>query len=39
MTRPDRRWTFLTSHDRVLLTIARAPSARLRSIAAACHLT
>ncbi|MDT9686671.1 helix-turn-helix domain-containing protein [Streptomyces sp. TRM76323] len=39
MNHPDRRWTFLTSHARVLLTIARDPSARLRSIAAACQIT
>ncbi|MEU9050376.1 helix-turn-helix domain-containing protein [Streptomyces sp. NPDC048384] len=34
-----RRWTFLTNHARVLLAIARDPDARLRSIAAACHIT
>ncbi len=32
-------WTFLTSHARVLLTIARDPSARMRDMAAACRLT
>lgn len=33
------RWTFLTSHARVLLTISRDPGARLRDIAARCGLT
>jgi DNA-binding transcriptional ArsR family regulator len=33
------RWTFLTSHARVLRTIARDPAARLRSIGAACDLS
>ncbi|MFF5011384.1 helix-turn-helix transcriptional regulator [Streptomyces phaeochromogenes] len=32
-------WTFLTNHARVLLAIAHAPSARIRDIAAACHIT
>jgi MarR-like DNA-binding transcriptional regulator SgrR of sgrS sRNA len=39
MDRPDRRWTFLTSHARVLLAIARDPTARLRTLAAACQIT
>ncbi|MGI3222699.1 MarR family transcriptional regulator [Streptomyces sp. GTA36] len=39
MTDPDRRWTFLTNHARVLRTIARDPDARLRTIAAACQIT
>ena len=30
-----RRWTFLTNHARLLLTIARNPSARLRDLASA----
>ncbi|WP_033314366.1 helix-turn-helix domain-containing protein [Streptomyces iakyrus] len=34
-----RQWTFLTNHARVLLTIARDPTARLRSIAATCRIT
>ncbi|MFK8906945.1 helix-turn-helix transcriptional regulator [Streptomyces sp. YS-3] len=34
-----RGWTFLTNHARVLLALARDPSARLRDIAAACHIT
>lgn len=39
MDHQDRRWTFLTSHARVLRTIAANPDVRLRTIAAACHLT
>ncbi|MER5223875.1 helix-turn-helix domain-containing protein [Streptomyces flaveus] len=39
MNHPDRRWTFLTSHARVLLAIARDPVARLRTLAAACQIT
>jgi hypothetical protein len=35
----DRRWAFLTNHARVPLAIARDPDARLRAIAAACHIT
>jgi DNA-binding MarR family transcriptional regulator len=31
-------WAFLTSHARVLLAIAHDPSARIRDIAAACHI-
>ncbi|MEV7417578.1 helix-turn-helix domain-containing protein [Streptomyces sp. NPDC089919] len=33
------RWTFLTNHARVLVTIARDPGVRLRDIAVACDLT
>jgi DNA-binding IclR family transcriptional regulator len=32
-------WTFLTSHARVLLRIARDPGARLRDIAASVGIT
>ncbi|WP_407835357.1 helix-turn-helix transcriptional regulator [Streptomyces sp. DSM 116496] len=32
-------WTFLTSHARVLLTLARDPSVRLRDVAETCMLT
>ncbi|MET9181108.1 helix-turn-helix domain-containing protein [Kitasatospora aureofaciens] len=32
-------WTFLTSHARVLVQIARDPGARVRDIAARCLLT
>ncbi|MFD7996997.1 MarR family transcriptional regulator [Streptomyces mexicanus] len=32
-------WGFITSHARVLLAIARDPAARLRDLAAACHIT
>ncbi|MFG2621361.1 helix-turn-helix transcriptional regulator [Streptomyces sp. NPDC048507] len=32
-------WTFLTSHARVLLILARDPGARLRDVAATCVLT
>ncbi|MFI6808069.1 helix-turn-helix transcriptional regulator [Streptomyces luteogriseus] len=32
-------WSFLTNHARVLLAIARDPAARLRDVAAACHVT
>jgi DNA-binding Lrp family transcriptional regulator len=39
MTNPERRWTFLTNHARVLRAIARGPEARLSDIAAACHIT
>ncbi|MGW1609231.1 helix-turn-helix transcriptional regulator [Streptomyces sp. NPDC002285] len=39
MTRHDRRWTFLTSHARVLVALSRDPNARLRTIAAACQIT
>ncbi|NXY93793.1 MarR family transcriptional regulator [Streptomyces sp. BR123] len=39
-TGPRRsRWTFLTNHARVLVTIARDPGIRLRDIAANCDLT
>ncbi|MFE9565922.1 helix-turn-helix transcriptional regulator [Streptomyces sp. NPDC006487] len=36
---PPAPWTFLTSHARVLLTLARDPSVRLRDAAATCMLT
>jgi hypothetical protein len=39
MDRPDRRWTFLTHHARVLVAIARDPSTRLRDMAASCEIT
>ncbi|MET7913921.1 helix-turn-helix domain-containing protein [Streptomyces avermitilis] len=32
-------WSFLTNHARVLLPVARDPTARLRDIAAACRIT
>ncbi len=32
-------WTFLTSHARVLLTIAGDPSVRMRDVAETCRLT
>ncbi|WP_392961222.1 MarR family transcriptional regulator [Streptomyces sp. LN245] len=32
-------WDFLTNHARVLWAIARDPAARIRDIAAACHIT
>ncbi|MFF0476419.1 MarR family transcriptional regulator [Streptomyces sp. NPDC004284] len=32
-------WTFLTSHARVLLAIARDPCVRLRDIAVSCGIT
>ncbi|MEU2507376.1 helix-turn-helix domain-containing protein [Streptomyces sp. NPDC007863] len=32
-------WTFLTSHARVLLAIARDPGIRLRDVAAHCGIT
>jgi hypothetical protein len=34
-----KRWSFLTSHVRVLLCIARDPGARLRDIAASLDIT
>ncbi|GAA2822977.1 helix-turn-helix domain-containing protein [Kitasatospora sp. CM 4170] len=34
-----RQWTFLTSHARVLVQIARDPGIRVREIAARCLLT
>ncbi|MGE5135389.1 MAG: helix-turn-helix transcriptional regulator [Gemmatimonadota bacterium] len=34
-----REWTFLTSHARVLLCIARDPGVRLRDIAALLEIT
>ncbi|MFJ6000473.1 MarR family transcriptional regulator [Streptomyces sp. NPDC092370] len=33
------KWDFLTNHARVLFAIARDPAARLRDIAAVCHIT
>ncbi|MCB5178770.1 helix-turn-helix transcriptional regulator [Streptomyces antimicrobicus] len=33
------RWTFLTSHARVLVAISRDPGVRVRDVAAACGLT
>lgn len=32
-------WTFLTSHARVLVMLARDPTARLRDVAVACDVT
>jgi predicted ArsR family transcriptional regulator len=32
-------WTFITSHARVLATVADSPNARIRDIAAHCRLT
>lgn len=37
--RQGQRWTFLTSHARVLLAIARDPNIRLRTIAARCEIS
>ncbi|MBP2051465.1 DNA-binding MarR family transcriptional regulator [Streptomyces griseochromogenes] len=34
-----RGWDFLTNHARVLLAAARDPTARIRDIGAACHIT
>lgn len=39
MDQQTRGWDFLTNHARVLLAIARDPTARIRDIAAACHIT
>jgi DNA-binding MarR family transcriptional regulator len=36
---PVTGWTFLTNHARVLVTITRDPTARIRDIAAACRIT
>ncbi|AQT70471.1 MULTISPECIES: helix-turn-helix transcriptional regulator [Streptomyces] len=36
---PHGSWTFLTSHARVLLALARDPGVRLREVAATCVLT
>ncbi|UUU43965.1 helix-turn-helix transcriptional regulator [Streptomyces sp. NBC_00162] len=36
---PKAPWTFLTSHARVLLTLARSPGARVREVAETCLLT
>lgn len=38
-SKDQSRWTFLTSHARVLIIIARDPGVRLRDVAAACGLT
>ncbi|MEU0398369.1 ArsR family transcriptional regulator [Streptomyces sp. NPDC006208] len=32
-------WSFRTNHARMPLAVARDPAARLRDIAAACHIT
>ncbi|MCX5215298.1 MarR family transcriptional regulator [Kitasatospora sp. NBC_00240] len=34
-----QEWTFLTSHARVLVIIARDPTVRLRDVAAICQVT
>ncbi|MFE2219689.1 MarR family transcriptional regulator [Streptomyces canus] len=39
MTHPERRWTFLTNHTRVLRALARDPEVRLRTLAATCEIT
>ncbi|WP_328786441.1 MULTISPECIES: helix-turn-helix transcriptional regulator [unclassified Streptomyces] len=36
---PQGAWTFLTSHARVLLALARDPEVRLREVAETCVLT
>ncbi|MGW4898830.1 helix-turn-helix transcriptional regulator [Kitasatospora sp. NPDC004240] len=36
---PRTSWTFLTSHARVLLLVARDPAMRLRDLAEVCGLT
>ncbi|GAA3267103.1 helix-turn-helix domain-containing protein [Streptomyces lavendulae subsp. grasserius] len=36
---PRGSWTFLTSHARVLLALAKDPEARLREVASTCVLT
>ncbi|WP_327732773.1 MarR family transcriptional regulator [Streptomyces nojiriensis] len=36
---PGGAWTFLTSHARVLLALARDPEVRLREVAETCVLT
>ncbi|MFC9633338.1 hypothetical protein ACFTY8_29760 [Streptomyces mirabilis] len=33
------KWSFLTSHARVLIVVAHDPATRLGDIAAACHIT
>ncbi|MFF4926924.1 helix-turn-helix transcriptional regulator [Kitasatospora sp. NPDC001119] len=38
-TAPERQWTFLTNHARVLVQIARDPGIRVRDIAGRCLLT
>ncbi|MET8679012.1 MarR family transcriptional regulator [Streptomyces sp. NPDC004647] len=37
--RQDGSWTFLTSHARVLLELARHPDSRLRDVAAVANIT
>ncbi|MET8453913.1 helix-turn-helix domain-containing protein [Streptomyces sp. NPDC005209] len=39
MSEPQTGWTFLTSHARVLASIADNRNARIRDIAARCRLT
>ncbi|MEU5117209.1 helix-turn-helix domain-containing protein [Streptomyces longwoodensis] len=39
MDRQTGELTFLTNHAHVLMVIAREPSARLRDIAARCHIS
>lgn len=39
MSEPQTRWTFFTSHARVLAAIADDRNARIRDIAARCRLT
>jgi DNA-binding MarR family transcriptional regulator len=36
---PERRWSFVTNHARVLAHVAAEPNARLRDIAAAAGIT
>jgi hypothetical protein len=38
MDHQSRGWTFLTSHARVLLAIARNPTTRLQEVAAVCRI-
>lgn len=35
----DPTWTFLTSHARVLITIAKDPAIRVQDVAEACRIT
>lgn len=39
MDRQRQEWTFLTNHARVLLFLARNPTARVREVATACRIT
>ncbi|MFI1373363.1 MarR family transcriptional regulator [Streptomyces longwoodensis] len=39
MDQQTGEWTFLTNHARVLMAIAREPSARIRDLAAICRIT